>query len=186
MRAIIGSMSRFLARVFWTAAALAFLLEAWLWDHLGAALARLASLLPLQPLRNALRMVLLRTPPVFAFVMFAIPVLAILPFKLLGVALIAKGRLASGVCIFFVAKSVGLGLTAFVYQLCHDRLMLLAWFAKAHDWLLGVREWAHRQVAPYILFVRKLRSRIFVMSAHQAPPVIRRLLLLRARTRRPA
>lgn len=176
-------MYRFFARAFWTAAAAAFLVEAWLWDFLGAAMARIVALLPLQPLRRALQSILIRTPPTFAFVLFAIPVLAILPFKFLGLALLANGRVASGVCVFFLAKTIGLGVTAFVYQICQERLMLLGWFVRSRDWLLALRAWAHRQMQPYVRALRGLRKRLLAGSALRAPPVLRRLLLLRARAR---
>ncbi len=176
-------MYRFFARAFWTSAAAAFLAEAWLWDFLGAGLTRLVVFLPLQPLRTALQWVLAKTPPTFAFVLFAIPVLAILPFKFLGLALLAKGRVASGVCVFFLAKTIGLGVTAFVYQVCHDRLMLLAWFVRSRDWLLAARSWARRQVEPYVRLLRNVRKRLLAGSALRASPVLRRLLILRARAR---
>ncbi len=179
-------MRRLFSRLFWTLLAAVFLVEAWLWDVLGAALSRLAAFLPIDPVRRGLTAVLRRTPPVFALLLFAIPALVILPFKLAGLALLAKGRFALGAAVFLLAKTAGLGVTAFVFDVCRERLMLMRWFVRLYDAVIAARDWAHRQVDPYKEAIRRLRETILPRAASGSPPFLRRLLALRAKARRPA
>ena len=179
-------MRRLFSRLFWTLLAAVFLVEAWLWDVLGAALSRLAAFLPIDPVRRGLTAVLRRTPPVFALLLFAIPALVILPFKLAGLALLAKGRFALGAAVFLLAKTAGLGVTAFVFDVCRERLMQMRWFVRLYDAVIAARDWAHRQVDPYKEAIRRLRETILPRAASGSPPFLRRLLALRAKARRPA
>lgn len=179
-------MRRPLSRLLWTLLAAVFLVEAWLWDMLGAALSRFAALLPVEPVRRGLIAALHRTPPVFALVLFAIPALVILPFKLVGLALLAKGRVALGAGVFLLAKTAGLGVTAFIFDVCRERLMLMRWFVRVYDAVIAARDWAHRQIDPYKEAILRLRKRILPRVAASSPPFLRRLLALRAQARRPA
>lgn len=179
-------MRRLSSRLLWTLLAAVFLVEAWLWDMLGAALSRFAAFLPVEPVRRGLIAALRRTPPVFALVLFAIPALVILPFKLVGLALLAKGRVVLGAGVFLLAKTAGLGVTAFIFDVCRERLMLMRWFVRVYDAVIAARDWAHRQIDPYKEAILRLRKRILPRVAASSPPFLRRLLALRAQARRPA
>ncbi|MDE2363072.1 MAG: hypothetical protein KGM42_10380 [Hyphomicrobiales bacterium] len=173
------------ARVFWTALALVFLIEAWLWDALGAGLGAVAAALPVERLRRSLKALLARAPAGASLVLFALPVIVILPFKLVGVALVAKGRVMGGCAVFLLAKTVGLGFTAFVYDVSADRLLTLDWFVRLRAYVLMLRDWAHRQVEPYRIMLVRLRGRLVRRLSGRAAPFVQRIVMLRARARRP-
>ena len=179
-------MRKLLARGFWIALALVFLVEAWLWDTLGDGIAAIAAALPIERLRRALKDVLERAPASASLVLFALPVLVILPFKLIGVALVAKGKFMVGGCVFLLAKTIGLGVTAFIYDVCSDRLLTLRWFVRLRVQVLRLRDWAHAQVAPYRVVLVRLRRRIACALSRKASPFVQRIRLVRARARRAA
>ncbi|MDE2577753.1 MAG: hypothetical protein KGL46_03010 [Hyphomicrobiales bacterium] len=177
-------MRRFLAKFSWTALAAIFLIEAWLWDFVGGAIARLVAALPIEALRKILRAIVARTPPLVALGFFAVPVLVVLPFKLVGVALIASGRLVLGGAVFITAKTLGLGVTAFIFDVCHDRLMEMDWFVRLYQRVLSWRDWAHEQVAPYRAALRQrvalLRARVAALLPAGSPRAAR-IAAMRAR-----
>ena len=173
-------MRKLPARIFWTILAALFLVEAWLWDLLGGALHALVRALPIEPLRHELKRLVDRLPPAFSLVFFLAPVAVILPFKLVGVALIAKGRLILGGGVFLLAKTAGLGVTAFVFDVCRERLMALGWFARFYARVVAIRDWAHEQVAPYRDAIRVFRRRLAERFSFGSPSVGRRLAFLRA------
>lgn len=176
-----------LYRLLWTAVAAVFLVEAWLWDVLGGAIAALVAALPLAPVRRAMRRLIDALPAAFALTLFVVPVLAILPFKLLGIALLAKGRLILGAGVFLLAKTAGLGVTAFIFDVCHERLMTMRWFARLYGHVIAFRTWAHDRIEPYRIEIRvrvaRLRAVVGARLSRGAPGLGRKLALIRARIR---
>ena len=174
-----------LTRFLWTVLAAIFLIEAWLWDVLGGFVARLVAALPIAALRRRLQRLIDTLPPAFALALFIIPVLVVLPFKIAGLALIAGGRVVAGGCVFLAAKTAGLGVTAFIFDVCHARLMTLPWFARFYTLVIAFRDWAHAKVDPYKAAIRArvaaLRARLREKFASQSPSLMRRFAALRAR-----
>jgi len=151
---------RVLLRPIWFLLALVFLVEAWLWDHLAPPIARLVALLPFKPLRDAIAAAIARLPAWLTVFVFAIPGLVLLPFKLAGLWLIATGHPLLGLLAFLLAKTVGLAITAFLYETCRPKLMELAWFRSLSAWLARLRDWALRQTAPARRRIRALKRLI--------------------------
>jgi hypothetical protein len=77
-------MSR-LTRLLWVPLALLFLLEAWIWDHLGPWIKRGLAALPLKRVREILEDFLKGLPPYGALAVFLGGGLVLAPFKLLEV-----------------------------------------------------------------------------------------------------
>ena len=174
-----------LTRFLWTLLAAIFLIEAWLWDVLGGLVARMVAALPIAALRRMLQRLIDTLPATFALALFIIPVLVVLPFKLVGLALIAGGRVLSGGLVFLAAKTAGLGVTAFVFDVCRARLMTLPWFARFYALVIRFRAWAHAKVDPYKTAIREqvagLRERLRARLSSDAPSLTRKLAALRAR-----
>jgi hypothetical protein len=110
---------------------------------------------------------------------FAIPGLVLLPFKLAGLWLIATGHPLLGLLAFLLAKTVGLAITAFLYETCRPKLMELAWFRGLSAWLARLRDWALRQTAPALRRIRAIKRLII----HKVAPWRRRGLASRLRAR---
>lgn len=174
-----------LTRFLWTLLAAIFLVEAWLWDVLGRLVSGLVRVLPLAALKRVLQKMIDTMPATFALALFIVPVLLVLPFKIAGLALIAGGRVVSGGCVFLLAKSVGLGVTAFVFDVCHGRLMTLPWFARVYAFVIRLRDWAHMKVDPYKAAIRErvadLRRRVRERLASGSPGLMSKLSALRTR-----
>ena len=169
-----------LIRFFWTLLAAIFLVEAWLWDVVGGLIGAIVAALPIPALRRALRRLIDSMPAIFALALFVVPVLVILPFKLVGLALIAKGRVLLGGGVFLLAKTVGLGVTAFIFDVTRPKLLQLPWFSwlYAHvlTWLARahalidpikneVRAWWRRELRP----VRRRVRRVFWLTRPGRP-----------------
>ena len=78
-------------------------LEDWLWEPLAELMRRIDALPVLRQLEALLR----RAPPWLALACYAVPVLSLLPFKLVGLYLLGKGHIILGGGVFVAAKVVG-------------------------------------------------------------------------------
>lgn len=104
---------------------LLLLFEEWGWAPLAALAARLARL----PFWAWLERRVAGLPPWAALAVFALPMLALLPVKLLALYLLGKGKLKTAVILLVAAKLLGTAVLARLFQLTQPALMQLAWFA---------------------------------------------------------
>ena len=80
-----------------------------------------------------------------------------------------------------LAKLLGLGVTAFVFDVTRDKLLQMAWFRRMYDWFMWLRDWAHAQTEP----VReRMRQLMWLMKPQRAGRFLRRLMRLRRRAYR--
>jgi hypothetical protein len=159
---------RRLARAFWVILALLFQLEAWLWDHLQPIVARIVSGIPWGRIKPALAALISRLSPQATLVVFVIPFILLLPLKFLEFWLLAHRQWPAGVVVLILAKLVGLGVTAFIFEVTKDKLLRMAWFCRVYESFLWARCWAHDKVEP-------IRRRLREWSHEVARPVARHL-----------
>jgi|SRR6185369_12071672 len=172
-------------RPLWVLLALLFLLEAWLWDHLEPLVARLVSLIAWDRLKTRLARAIESLPPWATLIVFVVPFIVLLPLKFLSFFLIAsKQWLAAGI-VLVIAKLLGLGVTAFVFDVTREKLLQMAWFKRMFDWFMWARDWAHAQTAP---IRERIRQLVWLMKPQRAGRFLRRLIRLRrnAYRRKPA
>ena len=112
-------------RWFWIPLALVFLFEAWLWDHLEPIVGWIVDRLPLQHLKDRIAHWVSRLSPASSLIVFVVPVGLLLPFKLAGLWLLARGYWMGAAGTLFFAKVVGLGSTAFVFDVTRPKLLQL-------------------------------------------------------------
>ncbi len=172
---------RRISRIFWVTLALLFLLEAWLWDHLGPPITRVVNLIPWGRFKEHLARVLEDLPPWAALIAFVVPAIALLPLKFLEVWLLATRHWAGAVLVLLLAKLLGLGLTAFVFEATRTRLMQMRWFARLYDWFMWARDWAHAQVEP---IKQRVRSYIWLLRPQRAGRFMRRWIRVRRKLQR--
>ncbi len=101
------------------------LFEEWGWEPLAAAFAKLARL----PLWAWLERKIAQLPPTGALLVFGLPMLALLPVKLLALYLFGKGQTTLGLVLLIAAKLGGTAVLARLFQLTQPALMQLRWFA---------------------------------------------------------
>ena len=168
-------------RPFWVLLALLFLLEAWLWEHLEPLVARLVSLVPWGRVKDWLRAALAKLPPWAALIVFVIPFIVLLPLKFLEVWLLATQQWIAAALVLVLAKLLGLGVTAFIFEVTRDKLLQMPWFRRFYEWVLWLRDWAHAQTAP---IKARLKQYLWFMRGDRAGRFYRRWLRMRRRTQR--
>jgi hypothetical protein len=174
-------MRRYLLRPLWVLLAVLFLIEAWLWDHLQPLVAWIVGLIPLDGLKRGIARLVASLPPWAVLVVFAIPLIAMLPLKFLEVYFLAKRMWLGAALVILFVKLVGLGITAFIFDLTRDKLMQMAWFRRVYAWVLWARDWAHAQTEPIRARIRQL---VWLMKPRRAGTFLRRLMRLRRRAYR--
>jgi hypothetical protein len=132
------------------------LFEEWGWAPLAAQAAKLARL----PLWARLEQRVRAMPPWAAVAIFLLPVVMLLPVKLLALLLFGHGHYASGLALLAGAKLVGTALVARLFQLVQPTLMHVPWFALWYPrWTAWKNHWLGlvRQSAAWRA-LRRLRS----------------------------
>lgn len=163
-------------RPLWIVLALLFLLEAWLWDHLEPIVARAVNFIPWGKLKEKLARAIENLPPWATLIVFVIPFIILLPLKLLAAYFLATSNWLGAAVILTLAKLLGLGVTAFVFDVTRDKLLQMAWFRRMYDWFMWLRDWAHAQTDP----VReRIRQWMWLMRSQRAGRFLRRLMRLR-------
>ena len=163
-------------RPFWIVLALLFLLEAWLWDHLEPIVARIVNLIPWGRLKVWLARAIAGLPPWATLFVFVIPFVAMLPLKFLEVYFLATRNWLGAIGVIVLVKLLGLGLTAFIFDVTRDKLLQMAWFRRMYDWFMWARQWAHDITEPVRERVRQLT---WLLKPQRAGRFLRRLMHLR-------
>ena len=128
--------------------AIVFLIEAWLWDHLEPIVARVVAAIPLARFKQWLTERVDALPPAMTLIVFAVPIIPLFPLKLVGLYLLTHEYWLTGVSTFLFAKLLGVGVTAFVFDVTRDKLMEMHWFERLYDLVMKLRAKAHELVDP--------------------------------------
>jgi len=149
-------MMRRLLQPFWVLLAVVFLIEAWLWDHLEPVVAWFVSILPMRAFKQWLADRVDALSPAMTLIVFAVPVIPLFPLKLVGLWLLAHEYWASAVFTLLFAKFVGVGVTAFIFDVTREKLLEMNWFERLYDFIMDVRARAKELVEPIKQRVRAL------------------------------
>lgn len=116
---------------------LLLLFEEWGWQPLARAFAALGRL----PWWSQLEQRIGRLSPWASLLVFGVPVLALVPVKLLALYLFGRGHVALGLFIIVAAKLAGTAIAARLFQLTRPALMRMSWFARLY---LPWKQWKDR------------------------------------------
>src|ERR1700761_4426900 len=141
-------MLRRLLQPLWVLLAIVFLIEAWLWDHLEPIVARFVSMLPMRAFKQWLADRVDALSPAMTLIVFAVPVIPLFPLKLVGLWLLTHEYWTSAVFTILFAKFLGVGVTAFVFDVTRPKLLEMAWFEKLYQLIMGLRAKAKALVDP--------------------------------------
>ena len=163
----------------WVLLALIFLIEAWLWDHLEAVVARVVALIPLRAFKLWLAARVARLSPAMTLIVFIVPAIVLFPLKLVGVWLLAHHYwFSAGVLIVF-SKVVGVGVAAFIFDVTRPKLLQMVWFRKTYEFILDIRRRAYLLVAPIMARIRmtlaEVRARLGSGSSSRWMRLIQRM-----------
>ena len=149
-------MLRRLLQPVWVLLAIIFLIEAWLWDHCEPIVARVVAAIPLARFKQWLTERVDALPPAMTLIVFAVPIIPLFPLKLMGLYLLTHEYWLSGVSTFLFAKLLGVGVTAFVFDVTRDKLMEMHWFERLYDLVMKLRAKAAELVDPIKQRIREL------------------------------
>ena len=141
-------MLRRLFQPIWVLLAVIFLIEAWLWDHLEPIVAWVVAKLPLQAFKTWLADRVDTLSPAMTLIVFAVPVIPLFPLKLIGFYLLTHEYWLSAVFTILFAKLVGVGITAFVFDVTRPKLLEMGWFERLYEFVMGLRAKAAALVDP--------------------------------------
>src|SRR5580704_17936570 len=132
-------MPRRLLQPLWILLAIIFLIEAWLWDHLEPIVAWVVSKFPLQPFKQWLSDRVDSLSPAMTLIVFVVPVIPLFPLKLVGFYLLTHEYWLSAIFTILFAKLLGVGITAFVFDVTRPKLLEMGWFERLYEFVIGLR-----------------------------------------------
>ena len=141
-------MLRRLLQPLWILLAIVFLIEAWLWDHLEPIVARAVAMIPLRAFKQWLSDRVDTLSPAMTLIVFIVPVIPLFPLKLAGFWLLAHEHWMSAFFTILVAKFLGVGVTAFIFDVTRPKLLEMAWFEKLYEFVIALRAKAMALVDP--------------------------------------
>jgi len=141
-------MLRRLLQPLWILLAIIFLIEAWLWDHLEPIVARAVAMIPLRTFKQWLAERVDTLSPAMTLIVFFVPVLPLFPLKLVGLWLLTHEYWLSAIAIILFAKLLGVGVTAFIFDVTRDKLLRMRWFEALYAFVMSLRAKAAELVDP--------------------------------------
>jgi hypothetical protein len=141
-------MIRRLLQPIWVLLAVVFLIEAWLWDHLEPIVAWAVAKIPLSAFKHWLAERVDTLSPAMTLIVFIVPVIPLFPLKLVGFWLLAHEYWLSAALTILFAKFLGVGVTAFVFDVTRPKLLEMGWFEKLYEFVLALRAKATALVDP--------------------------------------
>jgi phosphoglycerol transferase MdoB-like AlkP superfamily enzyme len=173
----------------WILLAVIFLVEAWLWEHLRAAIAWVVNLVPLDRLKVRLAAMVEKLPPWAVLIVFVVPFIVLLPLKFLEVYFIVRHRWLAAILVLLLAKLLGLGVTAFIFDVTKPKLLQMAWFRWLFELMLVWLAKAHAITDPIKLRIKewfaalkhRARKWIWLLKPGRPSRFLKRLARIRRR-----
>src|SRR4029078_5882650 len=97
-------------------------------------------------------------PPAMTLIVLGVPILPLFPVKLVGLYLLTHEYWLPGMSTFLFAKMLGVGVTAFVFDVTRDKMLEMRCFKRIYDLVLKLRAKASELVAPIKRRIRELIS----------------------------
>ena len=149
-------MTRRLLQPVWVLLAIVFLIEAWLWDHLEPIVAWVVARLPLDAFKQWLAERVDTLSPAMTLIVFIVPVVPLFPLKLVGLWLLTHEYWISAILTIIFAKFLGVGVTAFVFDVTRPKLLEMGWFETLYEFVMGLRAKARALVEPIKLRIMEI------------------------------
>lgn len=149
-------MMRRLLQPFWVLLAVIFLIEAWLWDHLEPIVERIVARIPLRAFKQWLAERVDTLTPAMTLIVFAVPLIPLFPLKLVGLWLLANEYWVSAITVIIIGKFIGVGVTAFIFDVTRTKLLQMGWFKKMYQFIMAMRAKAVALVEPVKHRIREM------------------------------
>lgn len=162
--------------------ALVFLFEAWLWDHLRPLVAALVNVIAWDRLKARLVRLVEWLPPWAVLIVFVIPFIVLLPLKFAEVYFLVHRQWIAAGLVLVLAKLLGLGVTAFIFDVTRPKLLQMGWFRRLYELTLYWLERAHALIDPIKARIKRATRKLFwLMKPGRSGRFFRRLARIRRR-----
>jgi hypothetical protein len=141
-------MLRRLFQPIWILLAVIFLIEAWLWDHLEPIVAHVVAWIPLRAFKQWLAERVDSLSPAMTLIVFVVPLVPLFPLKMVGLWLLMHEYWLAAIATILFAKFLGVGVTAFIFDVTRPKLLEMPWFEALYDFVLAMRGKAVALVEP--------------------------------------
>jgi hypothetical protein len=94
--------------------------------------------------------------------------------------LIVTQQWIDAIAVLVLAKLLGVGITAFIFEVTKDKLLQMAWLRRIYEFFIWLRAWAHQKVQP---ITRRLRKWRHVLRLYRSGRFIAQLMRFRRRMR---
>lgn len=162
----------------WILLALVFLFEAWLWDHLRPLVAAVVNVIAWDKLKAWLARLVEWLPAWAVLIVFVIPFLVLLSLKFLEVYFVMHRQWIAAILVLVLAKLLGLGVTAFIFDVTKPKLLRMAWFRWLYELTLSWLEKAHALIDP---IKARIRQWLYMFAPQRAGRTLRLLRRIRRR-----
>src|SRR3954464_11291973 len=175
-------MMRRLLKPLWILLAIFFLVEVWLWDHLRPIIAWAVNLVAWDRLKLRLAVLIEELPPWAVLIVFVVPFIVLLPLKFLEVYFLVHRQWLGAIVVLVLAKLLGLGVTAFIFDVTPPKLLQMVWFRWAYGLVLYWLGRAHALIDPIKLRIRRaMRRYVWLFRPGLPNRFLRRLARIRRR-----
>jgi hypothetical protein len=162
--------------------ALAFVFEAWLWEHLRPLVAAVVNVIAWDKLKARLAALVEWLPPWAVLIVFVVPFIVLLPLKFLEVYFLVHRQWIAAIVILVLAKLLGLGVTAFIFDVTRPKLLQMAWFRRLYELVLHWLERAHALIDPIKQRIRRaVRRYMWLLKPGRPGRFFRRIARIRRR-----
>jgi hypothetical protein len=164
------------------AIALVFLFEAWLWEHLRPLVAAVVNVIAWDRLKARLATLIEWLPPWAVLIVFVIPFIVLLPLKFAEVYFLVHKQWLAAIFVLVLAKLLGLGVTAFIFDVTRPKLLQMAWFRWLYELTLHWLDKAHALIDPIKQRIRRaVRRYVWLLKPGRGGRFLRRLARIRRR-----
>src|SRR5262249_4543828 len=162
--------------------ALFFLIEAWLWEHLRPLVAAVVNVIAWDRLKRRVAELIEWLPPWAGLIVFVVPFIILLPLKFLEVYFLVQHQWLGAIFVLVLAKLLGLGVTAFIFEVTRPKLLEMAWFRRVYALVLYWLDKAHALIDPIKLRIRRAARRyVWLFRPGRGGRFFRRLARIRRR-----
>jgi len=125
------------------------------WDHLEPIVAWVVAKIPLNDFKQWLADRVDTLSPAMTLIVFIVPVVPLFPLKLVGLWLLTHEYWASAILTIVFAKFLGVGVTAFIFDVTRPKLLQMPWFERLYDTVIALRAKASVLVDPIKLRIKE-------------------------------
>lgn len=113
------------------------------WEEIQWRLAAVFALIGKLPVLRDIEQAVRNLPPYGALVCFAVPILVLIPFKILALKWLATGHATFGLATIVIAKLTSTALVSRIFQLTRPALLTIPWCMWIFDQIMRWRDAAY-------------------------------------------